>query len=305
MIQQTTLLADALADQLMEAFNRAFGSGSAYHGELLGEAARLVIERISLSDALYHTAEHTALVTLVAQDILRGYRLSQYVSPEMWVHVTLAALAHDIGYVRGICRGDTASRCIINEGGATIELPRGASDAFLAPHHVERSKIFVRDRFAHHELVDAERLARNIELTRFPVPNDDDHLETDTEAALVRAADLIGQLSDPLYPRKLNALFHEFAEIGVNRALGYETPADVADRYPAFFWSKVEPFLGEAVHALGLTAEGRQWLASLYSHICVIEHGKRSIGPAPTPAEEPDRPLGLVTREFPRRSSSS
>ena len=30
----------------------------------------------------------------------------------------------------------------------------------------------------------------------------------------------------------------------------------VADRYPTFFWSKVEPFLGEVVHALGLTAEG-------------------------------------------------
>jgi hypothetical protein len=305
MIQPTTLLADALARQLMETFDRTFGSSNPYHGELLGEAARLVIERISLSDALYHTAEHTALVTLVAQDILRGHRLNQYISPEMWVHVTLAALAHDIGYVRGICRGDSTSHCIINAGGATIELPRGASDAFLAPHHVERSKIFVRERFAHHELVDAERLARNIELTRFPVPNDDDHMETDTEAALVRAADLIGQLGDPLYPRKLNALFHEFAEIGVNRVLGYETAADVADRYPAFFWSKVEPFLGEAVHALNLTAEGRQWLANLYSHICVIEHGRRSVGPAPSPTHEPERPVGLVTREFRRRAASA
>jgi len=163
----------------------------------------------------------------------------------------------------------------------------------------------VRERFARHAIVDAERLARNIELTRFPVPNDDDHRETDTEAGLVRAADLIGQLGDPLYPRKLNALFHEFAEIGVNRMLGYESPADVADHYPPFFWSKVEPFLGEAVHALGLTAEGRQWLASLYSHICVIEHGRRSIGPAPSPTPEAERPVGLVVREFPRRSGSA
>ena len=28
--------------------------------------------------------------------------------------------------------------------------------------------------------------------TRFPVPNDDDHAETDSEPGLVRAADLIG-----------------------------------------------------------------------------------------------------------------
>jgi len=50
----------------------------------------------------------------------------------------------------------------------------------------------------------------------------------------VRAADLIGQLGDPLYPRKLNALFHEFEEIGINKVLGYATPADVTDRYPPF-----------------------------------------------------------------------
>jgi hypothetical protein len=302
MIQSTTLLADALASQLMQTFDRAFGSSTPYHSAVLGEAARLVIERISLSDALYHTAEHTALVTTVAQDILRGQRLSQHISPDMWVHVTLAALTHDIGYVRGICQGDTSNRCVIDEDGATIELPRGASDAFLAPYHVERSKIFVRERFVGHALVDAERLARSIELTRFPVPNDDDHLATDTEAALVRAADLIGQLGDPLYPRKLNALFHEFAELGLNRVLGYETPADVADRYPPFFWSKVEPFLGGAVHALSLTAEGRVWLASLYSHVFVIEHGRRSVGPAPSPMPESERLIGLVVREFPRRS---
>ncbi len=306
MIHSNMLLADALASQLTLNYERAFGRGGPPHAELLGEAARLVIERLSLSDALYHTAEHTALVTMVAQDILRGRRLRQDVPPDVWLHVILATLTHDIGYVRGICRGDTANRCVVNEQGDTIELPRGVSDAYLAPYHVERSKIAVRERFARHAVVDAERLARNIELTRFPVPNDDDHMATDTEAALVRAADLIGQLGDPLYPKKLNALFHEFAELGVNTVLNYETPADVADHYPMFFWSKVEPFLGEAVHDLGMTAEGRQWLANLYSHVCVIEHGRRSMGPAPSPVlslgQREDLDIALVVREFPQRS---
>lgn len=299
MIQSTSLLADALADHLIRGFNRSYSDMAPPYGEVLGEAARLVVERLSLSDALYHTAEHTALVTVVAQEILRGRRLRQHVPPEMWLHVILAALLHDIGYVRGVCHGDSDTRCVVSTDGATIELPRGASDAFLAPYHVERSKISVRDRFAHHDFVDAERLAANIELTRFPVPDDEDHAATDTEAALVRAADLIGQLGDPLYPRKLNALFHEFAEIGVNETLGYKTPADVADFYPAFFWSKVEPYLGEAVHALGMTAEGRQWLANLYSHVCVIEHGRRTMGPTST--QPADTRAGLVVRAFPRR----
>ena len=297
MLHSSSLLADALANRLMQAFVRAYGSAGLQQAELLGEAARLAIERIYLSDALYHNAEHTALVALVVQDILRGKQLHYEVTPSDWLHVILAALAHDIGYVRGICRGDTAHTYVSGEGG-NVELPRGASDAALAPWHVERSKIFVRERFAGHAFIDPERLAANIELTRFPVPDDDDHAATDTEAALVRAADLIGQLGDPLYPRKLNALFHEFAETGVNRFLGYETPADVADKYPRFFWTKVEPFLATAVDFLGLTAEGRQWLASLYYHVCVIEHGRRSMGPS----DDPEAGMsGLVIRDFLQR----
>src|SRR5207253_10148657 len=125
-----------------------------------------------------------------------------------------------------------------------------------------------------HPVIDAERITRAIELTRFPEPDDGDHAETDTEAGLVRAADLIGQLGDPLYPRKLNALFHEFAEIGVNEKHGFGSPADVAERYPSFFWSKVEPYIGAAMRHLELTMEGRQWVANLYSHVFAIEHDR-------------------------------
>ena len=299
MLQTASLLANALADRLVETFTRSYSRTATEHAELLGEAARLVIERLSLSDALYHTAEHTVLVTLVAQDILRGRKLRTDVPPDMWLHVILAALMHDIGYVRGICRDDTEHRFVANSQGDMIELPRGASDAALAPYHVDRSKICVRERFVFNPLIDPDRLARNIELTRFPVPDDDDYAATDTEAAFVRAADLIGQLGDPLYPRKLNALFHEFQELGVNQKLGYATPADVADLYPRFFWSKVEPFLGEAVDALNMTAEGRLWLANLYSHVWVIEHGRRAMGPNSA------RPAGdgpsVVVRDFARR----
>jgi hypothetical protein len=50
--------------------------------------------------------------------------------------------------------------------------------------------------------LDGDRIARAIELTRFRVPDDDDHAETDSELGLVRATDLIGQLADPRYPQK-------------------------------------------------------------------------------------------------------
>jgi len=58
----------------------------------LDEAARLVIERIASSDALYHNCEHTALVTLCVQDILRGRRLERTITPSDWGHTILAVL---------------------------------------------------------------------------------------------------------------------------------------------------------------------------------------------------------------------
>lgn len=279
MLNSTSLLADALGRNLAETFRRIYGDQEPRIASTLDEAARLVIERIACSDALYHDCEHTALVTLCVQDILRGRRMERIVTPFDWAHTILAALNHDIGFVRGICHGDTDDHFIIDDAGNTVVPPRGASDAFLAPHHVERGKIKVRERFSHVAFLDEERIAATIELTRFPVPEDEDHAATDTEAALVRAGDLIGQLGDPFYPRKLNALYCEFAEIGVNEKLGYKNPADMADHYPQFFWSKVERYIGDGLRYLEMTMEGRQWTATLYSHIFSIEHNRRRLGP--------------------------
>src|SRR5436190_1546019 len=89
------------------------------------------------------------------------------------------------------------------------------SDALY--HNVDHGKRFIRERFGDHDLLDAEVIGRNIELTRFPVPAAEGHRDTRNFPGLVRAADLIGQLSDPAYLNKLAALFWEFEESGVNR----------------------------------------------------------------------------------------
>jgi hypothetical protein len=280
MLNGTEILADALGDHLAAGYLRVFSGREPRYAEVIAEAARLVLERIGLSDALYHTVEHTALVALVGQDILRGERLRRDITAEDWLHFTLATLSHDIGYLRGVCRGDQPGSYVIDGDGHTVTPPRGASDAFLSPWHVERSKLAVRDRFGEHPYIDADRLCGAIEHTRFPVPDDDDYAETDSEPGLVRAADLIGQLADPFYPRKLNALFHELDETGAAGRLGYANPADVADNYPRFFWSKVEPFIGDALGYLELTVEGRQWIANLYCNVFEIEHRRRRMGPS-------------------------
>jgi hypothetical protein len=93
-------------------------------------------------------------------------------------------------------------------------------------------------------------------------PNDQN-----SEGFLVRAADLIGQLGDPHYLRKANALYHEFEEVGMNRKLGYASPADLTDRYPQFYWSSVSVHIQPAVRYLNVSSSGRQWIANLYSNV--------------------------------------
>ena len=53
----------------------------------------------------------------------------------------------------------------------------------------------------------------------------------------------------------------------------------MADHYPQFYWSKVERYLGDALRYLDMTMEGKQWTATLYSHIFAIEHNRRRMGP--------------------------
>ena len=160
MLNPTSLLADALGRNLAETYRRIFGDREPHIASGLDEAARLIIERIGSSDALYHDCQHTALVTLCVQDILRGRRLERVVTPNDRGHTIMAALTHDIGYVRGVCAGDTVEHFVIDDAGNTVTPPRGASDAFLTPYHVDRGKIVIRERFASVPFVDEERIAR-------------------------------------------------------------------------------------------------------------------------------------------------
>jgi hypothetical protein len=169
---------------------------------------------------------------------------------------------------------------VVDGTGRKVSLPRGSSDAALAPYHVERSKLFVLDRVAAVEELDCARIARAIGFTRFPYSLPTDEMEDiDEEGSLLRAADLIGQLGDPHYLRKANALYYEFEEIGLNRQLGYESPADVVDKYPQFYWNRISPHIQAAIDYLNVTSSGRRWIAGLYSNVFRAERELRHSGP--------------------------
>jgi len=79
--------------------------------------------------------------------------------------------------------------------------------------------------------------------------------------------------------RKVNALYYEFEEIGLNRQLGYESPADLVDKYPQFYWDSISPHIQPAIRYLNVTSNGRRWIESLYSNVFRAERELRLSGP--------------------------
>lgn len=273
MFNATEILISAFVDRIKAGYCRTYGSFKADYAEIIAWAGSMALENIANSDALYHDVEHTILVTLVGQEILHGKHIREGgVTPEDWLHFVISLVCHDIGYVRGVCREDEGNLCATGIDGTKVAIPGGSTDASLTPYHVDRGKLFVQERFGGHKLIDTEIIKRNIELTRFPVPAAEDHQNTIHFPGLVRASDLIGQLSDLRYLRKIPALFYEFEETGVNKALGYRSPGDLRRNYPQFYWKGVYPYVQDALRYLSLTQQGQQIAANLFANVFMIEH---------------------------------
>lgn len=283
MFSPARVVIEAVAEELQSEYHRTYGRLEPEYPNMIGWAARMFLETIARSDALYHDVNHTALVTLVGQQILRGKQLRDGgVAPLDWFLFVLSLLAHDIGYVRGICRADTESACATGIDDETVEVPSSATDAFLAPYHIDRGKLFVRERFAGHAIIDAEVIAANIERSRFPVPAADEYAGTGDYPGLLRAADLIGQLADPQGQRRYPALYFELLETGAAQKLGFASPADLKADYPKFFRKVVEPYIPDARTYLSLTEEGQQWLANLNASLFRANTADPSSAPTPS-----------------------
>ncbi len=272
MFNSTKVMISACVEQLQTGCRSMYGVHKPNYTKVIGWAAKLILDNLAKGNAPYHNIEHTVLVTLAGQEILRGKQLFEgdaSVYCEDWLHFIISLLCHDIGYVKGVCHRDQVNENLyatgINNG--MVTLPADSTDASLAPYHVDRGKLFVEEHFSSHPLIDVEVIKRNIELTRFPVPRDEEYQDTRNYSGLARAADLIGQLSDPYYLQKIPDLFDEFEEIGANKALGYQHPQDLRSGLPNFYRNQVHPYIQEAVPYLEVTPEGRQILVNLYTNV--------------------------------------
>jgi hypothetical protein len=279
MFNPTLIVIEAFIRQLRMMYQRTYEHLEPGYPGVISFAAQLALESVATSDAAYHDVNHTIMVTLVGQEILRGRHISVGgVTPRDWLHFIVSLLCHDIGYVRGICRGDGDGRYVTNMAGDTVSVPEGSTDASMTPYHVARSKLFVRERFSKALIhLDTDEIEANIEHTRFPVPDEEQHEPTGDYPGLVRAADLIGQLADINYLRKQPALFNEFRETGMSKRLNYDSAEDLRANYPKFFWEKVQPYIVDALRYLRVTQEGQQWVANLYANVFSMEHRGRMI----------------------------
>ncbi len=142
----TAMAAKSLGKFLVKDFRQIFGSPHLEFAERLDAMARSTIECLGRSDALYHNLEHTMLRDhgwsrhSAGKNADRAYRTCRLRSP----HHRLSAARYRIHTRRSERRQKTDF--VVDESGKTVTLPRGASDAALAPYHVDRSKIFVFER---------------------------------------------------------------------------------------------------------------------------------------------------------------
>src|SRR4051794_38063210 len=93
------LAAETLEKMLGTFMRRRYDEPSA---RVLEGSTRTAMECIGNSRGLYHNNGDTVLVTLAAQAILPGRKLHAHLPAEDYLHIPIACLAHDIGYVRGL-----------------------------------------------------------------------------------------------------------------------------------------------------------------------------------------------------------
>lgn len=167
----------------------------------------------------YHDYRHTIDVFVASARLLDGAALSGRPLPDSLAEeVLIGALLHDCGYIQEL--GD-------EEG----------SGARYTKTHVVRSAEFVKSH-ASAFLLDARRaklIASIILSTDLAVAWDAlayDRPEEKTAAAVLAAADLLGQMADRAYLEKLLFLYYEFREAGIG---GYKTAFDVLRKTASFY----------------------------------------------------------------------
>src|SRR5262245_30129967 len=93
MFNLTLVVIDAFIKELRLMYERTYSTLEPSYPGIISFAAQLALETIATSDAAYHDVNHTMMVTLVGQEILRGRHISVGgVTPHDWLHFIISLL---------------------------------------------------------------------------------------------------------------------------------------------------------------------------------------------------------------------
>lgn len=277
MFRPSDILIEAFVAHLKEEYARNFPGGPPAHCHAIERAAGVALGHIARSNALYHDLSHTILVTQIGESLLRGKILrGDEVTSADWMHFVISTLCFAVGFVRDICPGDDGKgTCVVDANGATVAIPRGATDGWLWPYFTDRSKLFVAHHFRHDPIVDFHQLVTNIEYSRFP-PLPDRNRDTSTFPGLLRCAHLVGSVADPDFNIKTKPLVVELEESGMTKLLGYSDVAAFREGFHDLFWLSMYPLVADGLKLLDLTGEGREFVAHLHAYLLVEKRAPKS-----------------------------
>jgi hypothetical protein len=93
MFNPTLIVIDAFIKELRLMYERTYTTLEPSYPGITSFAAQLALETIATSDAAYHDVNHTMMVTLVGEEILRGKHISVGgVTPRTWLHFIVSLL---------------------------------------------------------------------------------------------------------------------------------------------------------------------------------------------------------------------
>jgi hypothetical protein len=268
------ILSSTLSTAIESQFRRRFDGRERALRETVLESADFAMSALAQADTQYHNSEHTFIVSLAGLDILRGKaELGDPIDAEDWATYVISLLFHDIGYLKKLFPADDVSGVVANAEGGIFPLAPGATDALLTRIHVDRGMAFVLEHFKNSRTIDVARVVQNIENTRFPPPPEICATPRSRLSwpDMARAADLIGQLADPNYLRKLPALYEEFLECGTAEVMGLKNYHGLLEQFPNFIRKVIRPLVGDGFEALAAAPDGQRWINSLNDSIAYCE----------------------------------
>ncbi len=272
MFRPADIVIEMLLRRLSESYAELFPLAPVEYKVALLRACRIGASHAARTDALYHNLDHTVQVVCVGVEMLKGKMLRDGdLDAHEAMHFIAALLLFAIGFNRRLLPDDRVDRVVIHPDGTSIELPDGVTDAFLRPYAPERGMMFVRAHFAESPILDANMLADYIDYTRFP-PCPERQPDLTGFRGLVRAARLIGMVSDPYFMKKLKPLTQEFQESGMLGQLGVADVVEFRANYVQLFWKTLNPLICEGMELLEFTNDGRDRLASMRLHLLREEH---------------------------------